>query len=268
MGKKIQICLWIIIAIVVFVLLGGVVYNLVRAINEDTLHPEVTFEIENLGTVKMELYQEYAPNTVANIIKLVEKGYYTNKVLYGKDELVLYMGVTEDGKEEIPVASLVNPNITLDSEEDFEYSIPGEFSANNFKQNTLCHEKGVVTIVRQNYGMSSLIEQSYNSGVAKMGIIMHDTAASLNGKYAAFGKITEGFDLIEKIYNNDAIVEPEVDEETGESVKTTVDEFANKYVIKSATVDTHGIDMGIPEMVEYFNYEEYIYQTYSTQYDA
>ena len=75
MGKKIQICLWIIIALAAFLLLGGVVYNLARAVNEEPIHPEVTFEIENLGTVKMELYQEYAPNTVANFIKLVQDCY-------------------------------------------------------------------------------------------------------------------------------------------------------------------------------------------------
>ena len=46
-------------------------------------HPEVTFEIENYGTVKMELYPEYAPNTVANIIKLAESGYYDGKLIFG-----------------------------------------------------------------------------------------------------------------------------------------------------------------------------------------
>lgn len=265
MGKKIQICLWIIIAIAAFLLLGGVVYNLARAVNEEIVHPEVTFEIENLGTVKMELYQEYAPNTVANIIKLVENGYYTDKVIYGKDEIVLYMGVDSDGNEEVPQASLVNPDITAGSDEDFSYSISGEFSLNGFDQNTLCHEKGVVTLVRKNYG-SSLLEQGYNSGVSKLGVIMKDTAASLNGSYAAFGKITEGLELLENYCDTQDIIAPEVDEETGEETGSGIDEFVDKLVIKSATVDTHGIDMGVPEMVEYFDYDEYIYQLFSAQY--
>lgn len=265
MGKKIQICLWIIVALVALLLLGGIVCNFVRAKNEKIIHPEVTFEIENLGTVKMELYQEYAPNTVANIVKLVEKGYYTDKVIYGKDDTVIYMGITSDGIEDVPKASFVNPDIKLDSEEDFSYSIPGEFSMNGFNQNTLCHEKGIVTLVRQNYG-SSLLKESYNSGISKMGIIMNDTAASLNGAYAAFGKITEGMDLLENLFTTQEIVAPEVNEETGEIVETGVDEFANKLVIKSATVDTHGIDMGVPEMVENFDYEEYIYQMFNAQY--
>ena len=62
----------------------------------------LTFEIENLGTIKMELYQEYAPNTVANIVKLVEHGYYNNKVIYGKNTLCLYFGMNSDGTDDIP----------------------------------------------------------------------------------------------------------------------------------------------------------------------
>ncbi len=75
MGKKLQFVFWLIIAIVAFIFLGGVIYNFTRATFEKPVHPEVTFEIANLGNIKMELYPEYAPNTVANIIKLVEKGF-------------------------------------------------------------------------------------------------------------------------------------------------------------------------------------------------
>lgn len=264
MGKKLQIVFWLIIAICAFLLLGGVVYNLARATNEEAIHPEVTFEIENLGTIKMELYQEYAPNTVANIVKLVEKGYYTDKVIYGKNTLCLYFGTNEEGEEDIPQASLVNSEIGLNSDSDFAYTIPGEFSQNGFDQNSLCHEKGVVTLIRDNYG-TALLEQGYNSGVSKLGIVMEDTAANLNGSYAAFGKITEGLELLEDLYLNGKTEAPEIDEQTGEPV-STINEFSDKLVIKSATVDTYGIDFGVPEMVEYFNYEEYMYQVISSQY--
>ena len=168
MGKKLQIVFWLVISIAAVILLGGVVYNLARATHEDPVHPEITFEIANLGTIKMELYQEYAPNTVANIIKLVEEGYYDNKVIFGKDSIFLHFGVNTEGNEEIPQASLVNPEITLDSEEDFLYTIPGEFSANGFYQNTLCNEKGVVTLLRESYG-SALLEEGYNSGASRIG---------------------------------------------------------------------------------------------------
>lgn len=266
MGKKLQIVFWLIIAIIAFILLGGVIYNLARATYEDPIHPEVTFEIANLGTIKMELYQEYAPNTVANFIKLVERGYYdTDKVLYGKDDLNLYFGVTAEGEIEIPQASLLNKEIEVDSEEDFQYSIPGEFAANGFNQNTLCHEKGVVTLMRESYG-SALLEEGYNSGVSQIGIVMKDTAASLNGVYAAFGRITEGLDLLEEIYNNAEIAAPEVNEETGEPIETGVEAFATKYVVSTSKVDTHGIDFGYPQIVERFNYDEYVYQMFNSQY--
>ena len=160
MGKKLQIVLWLIIAIVAFIFLGGVIYNLARATFEEPVHPEVTFEIANLGTIKMELYPEYAPNTVANIVKLVEKGYYDNKVIFGKDDNFLHLGTNSAGSDDIPQASLIDSSITLDSENDFAYTIPGEFSSNGFKDNTLCHEKGVVTLIRYNYG-SALLEEGY-----------------------------------------------------------------------------------------------------------
>lgn len=265
MGKKLQIALWLVIAIIAFLLLGGVVYNLFRATNEDVVHQEVTFEIENLGTIKMELYQEYAPNTVSNFVKLVENGYYDNKVIYAKDDLLMYLGVDNEGNAEIPQASFVNSEIKKDSEEDFKYSIFGEFAANDFKQNTLCHEKGVVTLIRDSYG-TNLQEQSYNSGVSKIGIVMQENAASLNGYYAAFGKVTEGLELLENVFKNQEIAPPEVNEETGETIESGIDVFLNKLVIKSATVNTHGINMGIPEMLEYFDYDEYIYQMFSSQY--
>lgn len=264
MGKKLQIVFWLVIAIAIFLLLGGVVYNFIRATSEETIHPEVTFEIENFGKIKMELYQEYAPNTVANIVKLVENGYYTDKVIFGKNTLCLYFGTNEDGNEEIPQASFVDSSIGANSEQDFAYSIPGEFLQNGFKQNSLCHEKGVVTLIRDNYG-SALLEEGYNSGISKMGIIMEETAPNLNGTYAAFGKITEGFEILEDLYLNSETKEAEIDEQTGEAV-TTIEEFSNKLVIKSATVNTHGIDFGVPEMVEYFDYEEYMYQVLSSQY--
>ena len=71
------------------------------------------------------------------------------------------------------------------------------FATSNTISNTLCHEKGVVTLLRENYG-SALLEQSYSSAVSRIGIVLKDTAASLNSQYAAFGRVTEGLDLLEK----------------------------------------------------------------------
>ena len=92
MGKKLRFILWLIIVIAIVLLIGTSIYNIVMAKTEKVSHPEVTFELENYGNIKIELYPEYAPNTVANFIKLVEKGYYNDKVIYGKDEVCLYVG--------------------------------------------------------------------------------------------------------------------------------------------------------------------------------
>lgn len=258
MGKKLQVCLWLIVAVAVFVALGGVVYQLARATHEEPIHPEVTFEIENFGTIKMELFPEYAPNTVKNIIRLVEKGFYNEKVIYGKDEISLYMGRSSDSNAPDIKSSYIIDSIEADSENDYNYAIEGEFIANGFEQNTLNHEKGTVTLLRNNYG-SALLEESYNSGNAQLAIMMNEEAAILNGSYAAFGKITEGFELLEKLYNEGEILSKE-SEDSDQLQDEAIERFATYPVIKSATVDTKGINYGNPVILEAFNYSDYMYQ--------
>lgn len=258
MGKKLQICFWLIIAVVVFVALGGLVYQLARATNEGPVHPEVTFEIENLGTIKMELYPEYAPNTVKNIIRLVENGHYSGKIIYGKDEICLYMGRTIDGVADLIPASEVITTIDKGSDADYNYSINGEFLANGFEQNILNHEKGTVTLIRNDYG-TGLSEESYNSGNTQMAIMLNDDAAKLNGSYAAFAKITEGLELLEKLYNEGEILSKD-SEESDQLEDEPIERFATYPVIKSATVDTKGINFGDPVIQEAFDYSEYMYQ--------
>ena len=276
MNKKLKIVLWIVSALAVLALIGNLCYRIYLAKTEQVVHPQVSFEIENYGTVKMELYPEYAPNTVANIIKLVEKGYYNNKVIYGKDDVCLYVGRNSEGEAENPKTSLLNSEIEADSEYDFEYTIKGEFLANGFKQNTLSHQKGVVSLMRSDYTQyfSELSEESYNSGNAQIGIIMEDTR-SLNGMYTGFAKIIEGLDVLEKIYNEHQIKVDEETEEThahedGEEHSTEgIQEFEGYPVIKSATVDTFGNDYGNPVIEEAFDYNaymnDYLSSYYSTQ---
>lgn len=258
MGKKLQICFWLIIAIVAILVLGGLVYQLVRATNEEVIHPEVTFEIEDLGTIKMELYPEYAPNTVKNIIRLVENGFYTNKVIYGKDEMCIYVGRSDDANVPDVKASYMLDGIEEDSDEDYNYSISGEFLANGFEQNTLNHEKGIVTLLRNDYG-TGLTEESYNSGNTQMAVMMNGDSAKLNGSYAAFAKITEGLELLEKLYNEGEILSKE-NEESDQVQDEAIQRFAQYPVIKSATVDTKGINFGDPVIQEIFDYSEYMYQ--------
>ena len=182
--KKVQLGLWVIIAIAILALIVGTVYSFVQYKIQKISHPEVTFQIENQGVVKMEMYPEYAPNTVANIIKLVENGYYNNKVIYGKDNICLYVGQDPENENINPTKSLIFKDIEVGSEDDYEYSIDGEFVNNGFTQNTLRHEKGIVTLIRNNYG-SNFIEEGYNSGNARLGVMLSGEMGNLNGIYAA-----------------------------------------------------------------------------------
>ena len=267
--KKVKIVLWVLIAIMVVGLIGLNVYSIYSAKTQEVVHPEISFEIENQGTVKMELYPEYAPNTVANIVKLAEKGYYNNKVIYGKDEICLYLGRNSAGEAENPKASLINEAIEVDSENDYEYTISGEFLANKYEQNTLRHQKGVVSLMRSDYTQyfSNLSEESYNSGNAQLGVIMEDSP-NLNGAYAAFGKITEGLEILEKIYNEEAIKVEETEEGEEEHTHEGIEEFATYPVIKSATVNTFGNDYGNPVISKAFDYNAYLNELLSSYYST
>lgn len=277
MNKKVQLVIWGIIAIIAIILLGVTGYGLFKNLIGEVTHPEVSFEIDGYGTVKMELYPEYAPNTVANFIKLVENGYYSDKVVYGKDNVCMYMGRDIAGEAVNPRLSLISDKVEVGSSDDYEYTIPGEFIANGYSKNTLKHEKGVVSLIRNDYTqyISSLAEESYNSGNAQIGIMMGDEANNLNGVYAGFGRIIEGMDILEKMYNELEIGKPETqtseensenteasnteensEEEKEEAIKT----FKLAPAIKSTSVEKHGIDYGMPKVQEAFDYNAYLYQ--------
>ncbi len=266
MKEKLILTLKIIAIIIIVIAIGLICFNAIKAKTDKIQNPIVTLELENYGNVKIELYPEYAPNTVANFIKLVESGHYTDKVIYGEDSLCMYLGRKSDGTIDEPTLSKVDSSIASGSEEDTKYQIFGEFVANGYEENTLRHGKGIVSMIRSDYTqqMSSLSSESYNSATSQIGIIMNDEdGRNLNGLYAAFGKIVEGLDIIEKIYN-----EAEV-EAKGEDDTSSIDEYTNKPVIKSATVDTFGYDYGSPETLDYFDYQEYmtnlINQYYSSE---
>lgn len=275
MNKKTQMILWAIILVIVCILVGGYIYINIDRIIRGNVHPEVTFEIQDYGKIKMELYPEYAPNTVTNFIRLAEKGYYDNKVFYGKDEISLYAGRNSEGDAENPKTSLIFDGIDAGNEYDYEYEIQGEFIANGYEDNTLKHEKGIVTLIRNDYTqyVPSLSKESYNSGNAQLGIIMGADASNLNGSYAAFGKVTEGLDILENIYNNSEIsVSESTDNASAEGATNAeaeteaIQKFANYPVITSATVDTKGVNFGDPTIEEAFDYESYIYNLMSSYY--
>ena len=254
----------VIVIVLLLAAIGFLGYGIFNKFIVKVQNPVVTFEIENYGNVKLELYPEVAPNTVANFIKLAQNGFYNGKVIYGKDTLCLYVGRLEDGTVPNPTASMVDPNVEKGSENDIEYQIKGEFVANGFEQNTLSHEEGIISLIRYDYTqqMPGLHEESYNSGNSQLGIMVTN-ARDLNGLYAGFGKVVEGLDIFKKIAESSEI-KPVEEGKTSSGI----DEFMTKPVIKNVIVETYGKDYGIPEYEKYFDYQEYLTDMLSQYYST
>ena len=168
-------------------------------------NPVVTITMENGDVIKAELYPEVAPNTVNNFISLVKKGYYDGLIFHRVIRGYKIQGGCPQG------TGMGGPG----------YSIKGEFSQNGVK-NDLKHTEGVLSMAR------SMMPNSAGSQF----FIMHKDAPHLDGAYAAFGKVTEGMNVVDKIAN----------ERTDYS-----DRPLKEQKIKSMTVDTFGVDYPEPE---------------------
>lgn len=168
-------------------------------------NPVVTFEMEDGSIIKAELYPEVAPNTVNNFISLVKKGYYDGLIFHRVIEGFMIQGGCPDG------TGMGGPG----------YSIKGEFTQNRFK-NDLKHSAGVLSMAR------TMMPNSAGSQF----FIMHKDAPHLDGAYAAFGKVTEGMDVVDKIAETD----------TDYRDKPIVPQ-----VMKTVTVETFGMDYPEPE---------------------
>ena len=253
--KKIKIVVVILALIVILGGIGLVGYGYYKKATINVQNPVATMEVENFGTVKIELYPEFAPNTVANFIKLANNGYYDGLTFHRivKDFMIQGGDSKGDGTGSVTMSSL-DTSIEKDSEEDKEYNIKGEFIANGVK-NTLKHEEGVISMARADYTQysSSLAKASYNSAGSQF-FIVTKTTTSLDGQYTSFGKVTEGMDIVHKIED----VKVKAAEDGGEA---STPETAP--VIKQIRVETYGIDYGMPETLDAFNISDY----FTTQYN-
>ena len=135
-------------------------------------NPIVTITMENGDVIKAELYPQIAPNTVNNFISLVKKGFYDGVIFHRVISGFMLQGGDPDG------TGMGGPG----------YSIKGEFTQNGF-QNDLKHEPGVLSMAR------TMMPNSAGSQF----FIMHEAAPHLDGAYAAFGKVTEGMDVVNAI---------------------------------------------------------------------
>lgn len=239
-----------VVAIAIVVLLVTLIIGKTKKVK----NPVATIVIEGYeNPIKIELDPKSAPNAVANFVKLANSGFYTDyEMTINEDKLV-----GNQSNDKMAKLSVIKEN----PEKDFNYGIKGDFVKNGI-DNYIRHEKGVITMLRNDYSYFGLTEEGYNSANSTFALLTKD-ASDFNGYYAAFGKVIEGMDVLDKIAesrvdensNNDEVADAENTEET--------DSNKNKIVIKSITVDTFGIDYGMPEYVNYDENYEKVNQMYS-----
>lgn len=176
-------------------------------IPDDAKNPVAMIEMEDGGKMTIELYYNIAPNTVLNFISLANSGYYDELIFHRVIPGFMIQGGCPQG------TGTGNPG----------YSIKGEFSKNNF-ENSLDHERGVISMAR---GKS-------NDSAGSQFFIVHKNSPHLNGDYAAFGKVTDGMDVV------DAIA----------AEATSKDKPLEDVVIKSIRVETYNIDYPEPETIK------------------
>ena len=142
----------------------------------------VRVTMQDGGSFVIELYEQYAPETCKNFLKLVDEGFYDGLTFHRIMDGFMAQGGSSDGK----------------GIEGSDETIKGEFSANGFTQNTLSHTRGVVSMARAN---------DYNSASSQF-FICYDDCSFLDGEYAAFGKVIEGMEVVdafldvERTYNS------------------------------------------------------------------
>ncbi|MGO3019339.1 MAG: peptidylprolyl isomerase [Anaerococcus sp.] len=164
-------------------------------------NPIVTFEMENGGVFKAELYPEIAPNTVNNFISLVSNGFYDGVIFHRVIPGFMIQGGDPDG------TGMGGPG----------YSIGGEFTNNGFK-NDLKHQRGVLSMAR------TMMPNSAGSQF----FVMHEDSPHLDGEYAAFGKVIEGMEVVDKIANAERDFRDKPLEEQ-KMVNVTIETFGLEY---------------------------------------
>ena len=254
--KKTAIRILLILGIILVI--AGIVfvsYGVYKKMTLNVPNPIATMEVEDYGTIKIELYPDKAPNTVANFIRLANRGYYNGTTFHRTMPNFVIQGGSKTGDGTgSPNLSDIMDNVSTDK----EYNIPGEFIANGYEKNNIKHEKGVISMARSDYSYYGYTKEGYNSAGCQF-FIMTENNNSLDGLYAAFGKVTEGMDVVEKISNTEVYYR---DTELKEGEEAPKDKDGNAIesdtpkkqpVIKSITVETYGVDYGIPETAEPFD---------------
>lgn len=173
--------------------------------SQNSQNPIVTFTMENGDVIKAELYPEIAPISVNNFISLIQKNFYDGLIFHRVIKGFMIQGGDPEG------TGMGGP----------DYSIRGEFAQNGFP-NDLKHTEGVLSMARSMHPDSA----------GSQFFIMHKTSPHLDGAYAAFGKVIEGIENVNKI---------------AETATDYNDRPLEDQRIKTVTVDTFGVEYPEPE---------------------
>ncbi len=186
-------------------------------------NPVATIEMNDGKIIKLELYPKIAPESVENFVELVNSGFYNGLTFHRTIPGFMAQGGDPLGN------GTGGP----------DYSIYGEFSENGF-DNSLKHVRGVLSMARS----------SENNSAGSQFFIMVEDTPSLDGLYAAFGKVTEGMDVVDEIVNTE-VIRREVDSDV-----STLEDYYKQYMeidrpvnpptIKTITVDTFGVEYEAP----------------------
>ncbi len=308
MNKTVTRILLILGILLAIAAIAFVSYGVYKKVTLDIPNPVATMEVEGYGTIKIELYPDKAPNTVANFIRLANRGFYNGTTYHRTMPNFVIQGGAKDGDATLSpsLSDIYDLDAVLNDKDTFEtilnqyyeneftldddantiitsysqarkyiedngndttafanflnqdYNIEGEFIANGFDDNNLKHEQGVISMARSDYSTYGYTTEGYNSAGCQFFIMTEDNT-QLDGVYSAFGKVTEGMEVVEKIANVevyyrdtevDTDFEAPTDEEGNEIASDTPKE---KPVIKSVSVETYGVDYGAPETVVPFD---------------
>ena len=283
-------------------------YGVYKKVTLDIPNPVATMEVEGYGSIKIELYPDKAPNTVANFIRLANRGFYNGTTYHRTMPNFVIQGGAKDGDATMSpsLSDIYDLDAVLNDKDTFEtiltqyyedgftleddantvitsysdakkylkdngndatafanflnqdYNIEGEFIANGYDENNIKHEKGIISMARSDYSAYGYTTEGYNSNGCQFFIMTEDNT-QLDGVYAAFGKVTEGMDVVSEIANVEVYYR---DTEIDEDYEIPTDEDGNQIasdtpkeqpVITSITVETYGVDYGAPETVVPFD---------------
>ena len=267
-NNKMELIMTIIVLVLILAILGWLGYGYYKKQTLNVQNPIATIEVEKYGTIKVELYPEKAPDTVANFVRLANNGVYDGSTYHRVIKDFMIQGGRPKGNEtgEIKLSDL-NTGMEKGSNEDKEYVITGEFAANGYTSNDLILTEGTIAMARKDFTQYSptLAEESYNSASSEFFIMTTNDNTGLTGYYAGFGKVIEGLDVVKDIAKVKVTSEAEKDKDN-ESANTEKSIPTKDVVITSIKVETYGVDYEMPKTLEPFDFNSWLSSMYGVSY--